>query len=86
MDAGSAFCPAIAGADLASPGPSLHIEDSTVIGRVWVQNLRLASNTIFYSRLGQARSLERAGLGGARAVRLRTLLLAARQLDHPSPL
>jgi hypothetical protein len=54
VDAGSPYCPAIAGTDFASPGPTLHIEDSTVIGRVWVQAIRLASNTIFNARLGKA--------------------------------
>jgi hypothetical protein len=53
VDAGSPFCPAIAGADLASPGASLHIEDSTVIGRVWAQAISLASNTIFWAKLGR---------------------------------
>jgi hypothetical protein len=52
VDAGSAYCPAIAGVDLASPGATLHIEDSTVIGRVWVQAIRLASNTIFWAKQG----------------------------------
>jgi hypothetical protein len=53
VDAGSQYCPAYAGVDLASPGATLHIEDSTVIGRVWAQAIRLASNTIFYARLGR---------------------------------
>jgi hypothetical protein len=53
VDAGSPFCPAIAGADLASAGAVLHIEDSTVIGRVWTEQMSLASNTIFQSRLGR---------------------------------
>ncbi|HKF48718.1 MAG TPA: hypothetical protein VKB38_15275 [Terracidiphilus sp.] len=53
VDAGGPYCPAIAGPDLASPGASLHIEESTVIGRVWAQAIRLASNTIFYARLGR---------------------------------
>ncbi|MGH9606628.1 MAG: hypothetical protein ACRD3N_13125 [Terracidiphilus sp.] len=53
VDAGSPYCPAIAGSDLASPGPTLHIENSTVIGRVWAQAIRMASNTIFYARLGR---------------------------------
>jgi hypothetical protein len=52
VDAGSAYCPAIAGVDWASPGAALHIEDSTVIGRVWAQAIRLASNTIFWAQLG----------------------------------
>jgi hypothetical protein len=53
VDASSPYCPAYAGSDLASPGASLHIEDSTVIGRVWAQVIRLASNTIFNARLGR---------------------------------
>lgn len=53
VDAGSPWCPAIAGADLASPGAALHIEESTVIGRVWAQTIRLASNTIFLAKLGK---------------------------------
>jgi hypothetical protein len=52
VDSGSPFCPAIVGVDLASPGATLHIEDSTVIGRVWVQAIRLASNTIFWAKQG----------------------------------
>jgi hypothetical protein len=53
VDAGSPYCPACAGPDLASPGAALHIEDSTVIGRVWTTLMSLASNTIFYARLGR---------------------------------
>jgi len=41
---------AYAGADLASEGADLHIEDSTVIGKVWVHTMTLASSTIFLSR------------------------------------
>jgi hypothetical protein len=41
---------ACAGADLASEGADLHIEDSTVIGKVWVRTMELASNTIFLAR------------------------------------
>jgi len=52
IDAGTPYCPAIAGVDLASPGPTLHIEDSTVIGRVWAQAIQLASNTIFWAKMG----------------------------------
>ncbi|HWG19550.1 MAG TPA: hypothetical protein VG225_03405 [Terracidiphilus sp.] len=53
VDADSPWCPAIAGPDFASPGATLHIEDSTVIGRVRVEAIRLASNTIFLARLGK---------------------------------
>ncbi|HTX77634.1 MAG TPA: hypothetical protein VMD29_15600 [Terracidiphilus sp.] len=52
VDAGSPYCPAFAGPDLASPGASLYIEESTIIGRVRPQAIRLASNTIFHARLG----------------------------------
>jgi hypothetical protein len=60
VDAGSSFNPAFVGpAGSGPPGPNttsipgaeLHIEDSTVIGKVYVQAIRLASNTIFYSAL-----------------------------------
>jgi hypothetical protein len=51
IDASSPNSPAYAGNDLASPGASLHIEDSTVIGKVWAQVIRLASNTIFNAQL-----------------------------------
>ncbi len=51
VDAGAPYHPAYAGGDLDSPGASLHIEDSTVIGKVWAQAIRLASNTIFRSSL-----------------------------------
>lgn len=53
VDAGSPWCPAVSGPDAASPGVSLHVEDSTVIGRVWAQAIRLASNTIFWAKLGR---------------------------------
>jgi hypothetical protein len=53
VDAGSQYRPAFAGADLASPGATLHVENSTIIGRVWAEAIRLASNTIFYARLGK---------------------------------
>ncbi len=51
VDAGSPCCPAIAGPDLVRAGPSLHVEDSTVIGKVHVQAMPLASNTIFIAKL-----------------------------------
>ena len=53
LDADSPSNPAFAGIDLASPGAGLHIEDSTVIGKVWTEVMRLASNTIFQARLSQ---------------------------------
>jgi hypothetical protein len=53
IDAGSPYCPAVSGMDSSSPGSTLHIEDSTVIGRVWAQAITLASNTIFWAKLGK---------------------------------
>jgi hypothetical protein len=52
IDAGSPCRVAFSGVDLASPGAGLHIENSTVIGKVWAEAIRLASDTIFYARLG----------------------------------
>jgi hypothetical protein len=54
VDAGSASSPALlgpAGSAGPTPGAELHIEDSTVIGKVYAQAIRLASNTIFRSAL-----------------------------------
>jgi hypothetical protein len=50
VDASSRCAVAYAAADLASEGADLHIEDSTVIGKVHVRTMELASNTIFLSR------------------------------------
>jgi hypothetical protein len=50
VDSGSRCSVAYAGADLASEGADLHIEDSTVIGKVRVHTMELASNTIFLAR------------------------------------
>ncbi len=50
MDATSPCCVAYAAADLASAGADLHIEDSTVIGKVHTRTIPLASNTIFVAR------------------------------------
>jgi len=52
IDATTPFYVAFAGPDLASAGPDLHIEDSTVIGKVRARTMTLASNTIFHARLG----------------------------------
>jgi hypothetical protein len=52
VDAGSPSSPAFLGINPTSPGASLHIEDSTLIGKVWAEVIRLASNTIFHSSLG----------------------------------
>jgi hypothetical protein len=43
---------AYAAADLASAGADLHVEDSTIVGKVRARTITLASNTIFHSRLG----------------------------------
>ena len=51
LDANSRCAVAYAGADLNSDGADLHIEDSTVIGKVWTRTMDLASNTIFLARL-----------------------------------
>jgi hypothetical protein len=50
VDSGSRCSVAYAGADLVSDGADLHIEDSTVIGKVRVRTMELASNTIFLAR------------------------------------
>jgi len=47
IDAGAAHTPAIAGSPVDEPGASLSIVDSTVIGRVHVERLHLASNSLF---------------------------------------
>ncbi|MGC2606450.1 MAG: hypothetical protein WA419_12935, partial [Silvibacterium sp.] len=51
VDAGSPCGVAYAATDMASAGADLHIEESTVVGKVHVHTLTLASNTIFYARL-----------------------------------
>ena len=53
IDANSPCCVAYAGADGYTAGADLHIEDSTVIGKVRTRTLQLASNTIFLARLGR---------------------------------
>lgn len=50
VDATSPCCAGYAAADLASAGADLHIEDSTVIGKVHTRTMQLASNTIFFAR------------------------------------
>ena len=52
VDANSPCCVAYAGADGYSAGADLHIEESTVIGKVRTRTLTLASNTIFFGRTG----------------------------------
>ena len=50
IDSGSPCAVAYAGDDLSSPGADLHIEEATIIGKVHVRTLTLASNTIFLAR------------------------------------
>ena len=50
-DATSPSYVAYAGPDLANPGGDLHVEDSTVIGKVRTRTITLASNTIFHAGL-----------------------------------
>lgn len=50
VDSSSPCGVAYAGANLRDEGADLHIEDSTVIGKVRVHTMELASNTIFLSR------------------------------------
>ena len=50
VDATSPCCVAYAASDLSSAGADLHIEDSTVVGKVRTRTFSLASNTIFYAR------------------------------------
>jgi hypothetical protein len=60
VDSGSPCGVAYAGADLTSEGAELHVEDSTVIGKVRVRMMELASNTIFLARLAPLDSWEAA--------------------------
>jgi hypothetical protein len=53
VDSGSRCGVAYAAADMASEGGDLQIEDSTVIGKVRVRTMSLASNTIFLARLSR---------------------------------
>jgi hypothetical protein len=50
LDASSRCRLAYAGALGVSEGSPLHVEDSTVIGKVWTHRMELASNTIFLAR------------------------------------
>jgi hypothetical protein len=52
VDATSPYYVAHAGSDLASAGPDLCVEGSTVIGKVRARTVTLASDSIFYARLG----------------------------------
>jgi len=49
VDASSRCSVAYAGSDFTSEGADLHIEDSTVIGKVRAHTMELASNTIFWA-------------------------------------
>lgn len=51
VDAASPYSVAYAAPDLASAGGDLHVEDSTIVGRVHTRTIQLASNTIFHARL-----------------------------------
>lgn len=53
VDSGSPCSVAYAATDLASEGADLHIEDSTVIGKVHARTMELASNTIFRAQLAR---------------------------------
>ena len=53
IDATSPCCVAYAAADLSSPGADLHIEDSTIIGKVHTRTMCMASNSIFHARRGR---------------------------------
>jgi len=53
VDSGSPRGVAYAADDLAAEGADLHIEDSTVVGKVRVRTMELASNTIFLARLAR---------------------------------
>lgn len=50
VDATSPCCAAYTAPDLASAGADLHVEDSTIIGKVHARTILLASNTIFFAR------------------------------------
>jgi hypothetical protein len=63
IDATSPYYVAYAGPNLALAGGDLHVEDSTIVGKVHTRTLTLASNTIFHARLG--RSDPWAAAGGA---------------------
>ena len=51
VDATADWQIAFAGPDGASEGGTLHVENSTIVGKVWTHLLPLASNTIFLARL-----------------------------------
>ena len=49
IDATSPYCVAYAGLDLVSAEADLHVENSTIIGKVRPRTMLLASNTIFHA-------------------------------------
>jgi hypothetical protein len=51
VDAGSSAAVAFEGAAPGSPGAEMTVRDSTVIGKLHVRLMRLASNSIFFARL-----------------------------------
>ena len=53
VDAISPCCAAYTASDLASAGADLQVQGSTILGKVHARTIPLASNTIFYARLGQ---------------------------------
>jgi hypothetical protein len=52
VDATSPYHVAYAASDLVAAGADLHVEDSTIVGKVRTRTIPLASNTIFHARLG----------------------------------
>ncbi|HEV8630791.1 MAG TPA: hypothetical protein VGV61_10775, partial [Thermoanaerobaculia bacterium] len=54
VDAGMADGVAFEGTAAGEPGGELELTDCTVVGKVHTRLLRLASNTIFFARLGAA--------------------------------
>jgi hypothetical protein len=53
VDANSPCCVAYADLDGHGAGADLHVEDSTIVGKVHTRTMQLASNTIFYARLAR---------------------------------
>jgi hypothetical protein len=53
IDATSPCCVGYAAADLASAGGDLHIEDSTLLGKIHTRTMCMASSSIFYARRGR---------------------------------
>lgn len=51
LDATGPTYVAYAASDLASAGGDLHVEDTTIVGKVSTRTITLASNTIFHSQL-----------------------------------